>query len=63
MKEYFDVLNENGEFINEVASREECHTKGLWHKAVVVFIISTDNQKILLQQRSASKKIGLIYGM
>lgn len=55
--EYFDVLNEHGEYTNEVASREECHKKGLWHKAVVVFIISPDNKKILLQQRSADKKL------
>ena len=56
MNEYFDILNENGEFTNEIASREECHTKGLWHKAVVLFIISSDNKKILLQQRSSTKK-------
>ena len=47
---YFDVLNEKGEYTNRVESREECHKKGLWHKAVVVFIISTDNKKVLLQQ-------------
>ena len=57
MSEFFDVLNEKGEFTNQIESREECHKKGLWHKAVVVFIISNDNQKILLQQRSASKKL------
>lgn len=57
MEEFFDVLNENGEYTNEVASREECHKKGLWHKAVVVFIISEDNKRILLQQRSANKKL------
>ena len=27
MNEYFDVLNENGEYINEIASREDCHEK------------------------------------
>lgn len=57
MKEYFDVLNENGEYINEVASRDECHEKGLYHKAVVVFVISSDNKRVLLQQRSSSKKL------
>ena len=30
---------------------------GLWHKAVVVFIISNDNNKVLLQQRSSTKKL------
>lgn len=57
MDEFFDVLNEFGEYTNTVASREECHKKGLWHKAVVVFIISHDNKKVLLQQRSATKKL------
>ena len=28
MQEYFDVLNEKGEFTNKVATREECHEKG-----------------------------------
>ena len=57
MNEIFDVLNENGEFTNQIETREECHNKGLWHKAVVVFIISMDNKMILLQQRSANKKL------
>ena len=57
MIEYFDVLNEKGEFTNQIKNREVCHNKGLWHKAVVVFIISTDNKKVLLQQRSANKKL------
>ena len=57
MNEFFDVLDENGVYTDEIASRDECHKKGLWHKAVVVFIISTDNKKILLQQRSATKKL------
>ena len=35
MIEYFDVLNSNGEYTNKIASREECHEKRLWHKAVV----------------------------
>lgn len=57
MNEFFDILNENGEYTNNVASRDECHKKGLWHKAVVVFIISNDNKRVLLQQRSANKKL------
>lgn len=55
--EYLDVLNKYGEYTNEVVSREECHKKGLWHKAVVVFIVSSDNKRVLLQQRSATKKL------
>ena len=57
MNEYFDVLKSNGEYTNETASREECHKKGLYHKAVVVIILSTDNKKVLLQKRSANKKL------
>lgn len=57
MNEFFDVLNENGEYINKVVSRDECHKNGLWHKAVVVFILSNDNKKVLLQQRSSTKKL------
>ena len=57
MNELFDVLNENGEFTGKIESRDKCHKEGLWHKAVVVFIISTDNKRILLQQRSANKKL------
>lgn len=57
MKECFDVLNEYGEYTNEIKSREECHKEGLWHKGVVVFIINEDNSKILLQQRSSTKKL------
>ena len=57
MGDYFDVLNKNGEYTGKVESREKCHEQGLWHKAVVVFIISKDNKKILLQQRSANKKL------
>ena len=29
--EYFDVLNENGEFTGKVESREECHKTGPWN--------------------------------
>lgn len=55
--EEIDVLNEFGEYTGEVVDRETCHKKGLWHKAVVVFIVSTDNKRVLLQQRSSSKKL------
>lgn len=57
MSEFFDVLNECGEYTDKVESREVCHKNGLWHRAVVVFILSPDNKKVLLQQRSSSKKL------
>lgn len=56
MEEKFDVLNELGEFTGEVATREECHKKGLWHRAVYAFIID-DKGNILLQKRSNNKKL------
>lgn len=55
MEEKFDVLNELGEFTGKIATREECHKKGLWHRAVYAFII--DDGKILLQKRSSKKKL------
>lgn len=56
MEEKFDVLNELGEFTGEIATREECHKKGLWHRAVYAFIID-DKGNILLQKRSNNKKL------
>ncbi len=56
MEEKFDVLNELGEFTGKIATREECHKKGLWHRAVYAFIID-NNGNVLLQKRSANKKL------
>lgn len=56
MEEKFDVLNELGEFTGRIATREECHKNGLWHRAVYAFIID-ENKNILLQKRSANKKL------
>lgn len=56
MEELFDVLNEKGEYIGKVETRKKCHKEGLWHKAVVVFIINAKGQ-VLLQKRSANKKM------
>lgn len=56
MEEKFDVLNELGEFTGEVATRDECHEKGLWHRGVYAFIVDKDFN-VLLQKRSANKKL------
>ena len=56
MEEFFDVLNEKGEYTGKVENREKCHKEGLWHKAVVVFIINSKGQ-VLLQKRSSKKKL------
>ena len=57
MEETFDVLNSNGGFTGQTATRNECHSKGLWHRAIVVFIVSPNGQKVLLQKRSKNKKL------
>lgn len=56
MEEFFDVLNERGEYIGKIETRKKCHTEGLWHKAVAMFIINSKGQ-VLLQKRSANKKM------
>lgn len=53
--ELIDVLDENGVKTGKIASRDEVHQKGLWHRAIVVAIINEKNE-ILLQQRSANKE-------
>ena len=45
MEEKFDVLNEYVEFTGEIATRDECHKKGLWHRAVYAFISEIKIQK------------------
>lgn len=54
--EYFDVLNENGEFTGKVETRENCHEKGLWHRAIYGFIFNEQGE-VLLQKRSKTKKL------
>ena len=56
MDENLDVLTKYGEFTGNIATREECHKKGLWHRAVYGFIIDKDSN-ILLQKRSQYKKL------
>lgn len=56
MQEFFDVLDEKGQYTGKVESREKCHKEGLWHKAVAIFIINS-KQQVLLQRRSPSKKL------
>ena len=56
MEEKFDILNERGEFTGKVATREECHRDGLWHRAVYGFVIDR-NSNVLLQKRSSNKKL------
>ena len=53
-KEYFDILDENGNKTGKTKLRSEVHRDGDWHKAVHIWIIN-DNGNILLQRRCATK--------
>ena len=53
--EYIDILNEKGEFTGKIASRNDVHKYGLWHKAIHIFLINSQNE-ILVQKRTANKE-------
>lgn len=53
-KEYFDVLDENGDKTGKIKLRSEVHRDGDWHKAVHIWIIN-NNGDILLQRRCPTK--------
>lgn len=53
-KEYFDLLDENGNKIGRTKLRNEVHRDGDWHKAVHIWIIN-ENGDVLLQKRCATK--------
>lgn len=55
--EMLDVIDDHGCFIGEAKSREECHAKGLRHKAVSLTIVSRDKEKVLLQRRAKDRKL------
>lgn len=54
--EYIDVLDENGVPTGEIATRQEIYKLGLWHRVVLIAIVSKE-KKVLLQQRQDNKKI------
>ncbi len=54
VKEYFDILDENGNKTGKTKLRREVHRDGDWHKAVHIWIIN-ENGDILLQRRCATK--------
>lgn len=53
--ELLEVLNENGVGSGMPETRETIHKKGLWHRAIIVAIVNSEN-KILIQKRSQSKE-------
>ncbi len=52
--EYLDILDENGFLTGEKKEREKVHIDGDWHKVVQIFVVNDNG--IMLQQRSLSKK-------
>lgn len=55
MAELIDVLDENGIKTGRIVTRDEVHREGLWHRAIIVGILNSNNQ-ILLQQRAVNKE-------
>lgn len=53
-KEYFDLLDENGNKTGKTKLRNEVHRDWDWHKAVHIWIIN-QNGDVLLQRRCATK--------
>lgn len=54
--EEVDVLDEFAQFTGKKTTRKEAHEKGLWHLGVVIFIVSPDFQRVLLQKRGKNKE-------
>ena len=53
-KEYFDLLDENGNKTGKTKLRSEVHRDGDWHRAVHIWIIN-DKGEFLLQRRCPTK--------
>ncbi len=54
-KEHFDVVNDEDKVIGK-APRDECHAKGLLHRASHILILNSEG-KILFQKRSMEKDL------
>lgn len=53
--EYIDIYNENNEPMNMKMEREEAHTRGMWHREVLVVVVNEKNE-VLLQKRSYKRR-------
>ena len=54
MAEYFDVLDENGNFTGKTKLRTEVHRDGDWHKAVHIWVFNKKGE-VLLKRRAPDK--------
>jgi isopentenyldiphosphate isomerase len=55
-KELIEIVDKNGNSTGEILEKELAHDRNLLHKEVGLFIINSNNQ-VLLQKRSANKRI------
>ncbi len=53
--EYIDIFDENNNLIGEIKEKTKAHEDGNFHRTAHIWIIN-DNNELLLQKRSASKK-------
>lgn len=56
-KELLDVLDSDGNFTGRTEDIHEVHVKGLWHGAVHIWFIDFDKHLILLQYRTAQRRL------
>jgi len=58
-KEFFDIVDEHNNPIEEIALRSEAHSKGLWHRTVHLYIFrERDGQyEFLVHLRSKTKDL------
>jgi len=43
----------------EVISKNDAHSKGVWHNLIHILLVNKEKNKILLQKRCADKKLYL----
>ena len=55
MKEYVDILDDEGQHTGIVVAKSEAHKKGLFHPTVHIWFFTRDG-RVLLQQRGENKE-------
>ena len=59
--EYIDIFDYNNNPTGEIKEKTQAHEDGKFHRTAHVWIMN-DKKELLLQKRSATKKIILIFG-
>lgn len=57
MDEIIDILDENGNLTGKTISKDEAHSKGIWHRSIHILIVNKDKTKTLFQKRCDQKKL------